>query len=69
MPEWLGLHTQLSWPRVHQFRSWAWTWQFSSSHAGVLPHIEELEAPTTRINNYVLGGFGEKKKKKIGNRC
>ena len=29
---------------------------------------------TTRIHNYVLGGFGEKKekkkkKKKIGNRC
>ena len=30
----------------------------------------ELEGPATGIYNYVLGGFGEKKKKKkIGNRC
>ena len=36
----------------------------------VAPHIDELEEPTTRIYHYVLGGFGEKKKKrKIGNRC
>ena len=26
-------------------------------------HIEEPEGPTTRIYNYALGGFGEKKKK------
>ena len=34
-------------------------------------HIEQPEALTTRIYNYVLGGFGEKRKKKekIGNRC
>ena len=27
-------------------------------------HIEQLEEPTTKIYNYVLGGFGEKNKKK-----
>ena len=27
-------------------------------------HISEPEGPTTRIYNYVLGDFGEKKKKK-----
>ena len=35
-------------------------------------HIAQPEALTTRIYDYVLGGFGEekkKKKKKIGNRC
>ena len=28
--------------------------------------MPQLEGPTTRIYNYVLGGFGEKKKKKEG---
>ena len=31
--------------------------------------MPQLEGPTTRIYNYVPGGFGEKKKKKISNRC
>ena len=37
--------------------------------------MSQLEGPTTKIYNYVLGGFGEKKgkkekkKKKIGNSC
>ena len=30
---------------------------------GGMPHAT-LEGPTTKIYNYVLGGFGEKKKKK-----
>ena len=46
-----------------------------------MSHIAQPEGPTTKINNYVLEGFGEeekaeekekekgkKKKKKIGNR-
>ena len=41
----------------------------SSSHGVVASHTEEVEALTTRIDNYVLGGFGEEKKRKIGNRC
>ena len=28
-----------------------------------MPHIAEPEGPTTRLLNYVLQGFGEKKKK------
>ena len=58
-------------PGFRQFRSWAQTQQHSSSHAEAASHIAELEEPTTRIYNYVLGGFGEKKKKKskTGNRC
>ena len=54
-----------------QFRSWAQTWHLSSSHAEEASHIAQPEGPTTRIYNYVLGGFREKKKKKkkICNGC
>ena len=34
-----------------------------SSHAEVASHTAQLEGPATRIYNYVLGGFGKKKKK------
>ena len=30
--------------------------------------MPQLEGPTTKIYNYVLGGFGEKKKEKKKNR-
>ena len=46
------------------FRLWAQTRHCSSSHAGVAFHMPQLEGPTTRIYNYVLEGFGEKKEKK-----
>ena len=40
----------------------------STAHQAMLrrwvAHTAEIEGPTTRISNYVLGGFGEKKKKK-----
>ena len=39
-------------------------WHHSSGHAEVASHIAQLEGPTTGIYNYVLGGFGEKKKGK-----
>ena len=51
-------------PEFCWFRSWAWTWHHSSGHAEVVSHIAQPEAVTIRIYNYVLGGFGEKKKKK-----
>ena len=35
----------------------------SSSHAEAMSHMAQPEGSTTRIYNYVLGGFGEKKKK------
>ena len=51
------------------FRSWAWTWHHSSGRAEGASHIAQPEGPTTRIYNYILRDFGEKKqknKKKIG---
>ena len=46
---------------------------FSESLETIRMNLAQPEGPTTRIYNYVLGGFGEKKrkkeKKKIGNRC
>ena len=37
----------------------------SSGHAEAASHMPQL-GPTTKIYNYVLGGFGEKKQKKKG---
>ena len=48
----------------HWFRSQALTRHCSSGHAEVVSHIAQPEALTTRIYNYVLGSFGEKKEKK-----
>ena len=56
--EWLSSRTLLQWPRVLQVQI------LGSSHAEAASHIPEPEGPTIRIHNYVLGGFGEKKKKK-----
>ena len=39
------------------------TWHHSG-HAEAASHIAQPEALTNRIYDYVLGGFGEKKKKK-----
>ena len=50
-------------PGLCRFGSWVRTQHHSSSHAEVASHIAELEGPTTRIYNYVLGDFGEKKEK------
>ena len=33
-------------------------------HVEVASHIPQLQGPTTRIYNYILGDFGEKKEKK-----
>ena len=42
----------------------------ATCHAVVTAHIEELEAPTTRIYNHALGlRGGRKTERKIGNRC
>ena len=63
MAEWLR---SCALPRGSGFRwfgSWARTWHHSSGHAEAATHTAELEGPTTRRYNYVLGGFGEKKKK------
>ena len=53
--------------------SWARTWHSSSGHTEAASHVPQLEGPTTKIYNSVLGGLGEEKqgggKKKIGNSC
>ena len=41
------------------------TGHHSSDHTEVASHIAQPESLTTRIYNYVLGGFGEKKKRRL----
>ena len=72
MAEWLSSCALLQRPRVSQVLILGMDMAHSSSHAETVSHIAHPEALTTRIYNYVLGGFGEKnrkkrKKKKIGN--
>ena len=50
-------------PGFHRFGSWVQTQHHSLSHAEAASHTAEPEGPT-RIRNYVLGDFGEKKGKK-----
>ena len=64
MAQWLSSHTLLQGPGFCRFGYWVRTWHRSSSHSEAMSHIAQLEALTTRIYNYVLGGFREKKKKK-----
>ena len=47
-----------------QFRSCARTWHRWSGHAEAASHMAQPEGRTTRIYNYLLRGFGEKKNKK-----
>ena len=54
-------HSAAGGPVCRWFESWARTWHCSSNHAEALSHMPQLEGPTTRIYNYVVGGFGEKK--------
>ena len=51
-------------PGFHGFRSWTGTWHLSSGRAEAVSHMAQPEALTTRIYNYVPGGFGEKKEKR-----
>ena len=64
MAERLNSHTLLWWPRVFPFGSWAQTWHRSSGHAEVASHMPQWEGLTTRVYNYLLGVFGEKKGEK-----
>ena len=61
--EWLSSHASLQGPGFRWFESWARTWHHSSGHAEAESHMPQLEGPTTKIYNYVLGGFGEIKEK------
>ena len=64
MAQWLSLHALLQWPMVSP------VWILGVDLAplikprwGSIPQAE-LQGSTTRIHNYVLGGFVEKKNKK-----
>ena len=62
---WPGVHTLcFGGPGFHRLRSWAQTRHCSSSHAEAASHMPQLEGPATKIYNYELGNFGEKKKKR-----
>ena len=63
MAEWLSLHVPLRWPRFVGSDPECGTTHCSSSHAVSASHIEELEGLRTSIYNYVLGLWGEGKKK------
>ena len=54
----------LWWPRVSLVMILSAVPACSSSHTEIASHIVELEGPTTRIYNYVLEGFREKKRTK-----
>ena len=73
MVKWLSSRALLLRPRVSLVRILGATWHRSLGHAEVVSHIAQPESLTTRIYNYVLGGFVEEKKKKekkkIGNSC
>ena len=64
MAEWLSLCTLLQRGRISPVRILGMDLALLISHAEAVSHIAELEGPTTRIYNYVLGGFGEKKGEK-----
>ena len=62
MAQWLSSHALLGQPRVSAVQILGTDMAHSSSHAEAASHIAQPEGPITRIYNYVLGGFGEKKK-------
>ena len=61
MAEWLSSCALLQQPRVSLVRILGRTWHHSSGHIEAASHVPQLEGPTTKIYNYVLGKFGGKK--------
>ena len=71
MAEWLSLHTPLQRPRVLLFPKLVRTQHPSSNDAEAASYIAELEGPTARIYNCMLGvllGEAEKKKRETRKR-
>ena len=58
MAEWLSLHALLQEPKVSPVQILGR--DMASGDAEVVSHTAQPEALTTRICNYVLGGFEEK---------
>ena len=71
MTRWLSSHALLQQPRLSLVQILGAKWHHSSGHGEVASHMPQLEGPTTKIYNYVMGGVGGEKaeKKKIGNSC
>ena len=64
MAEWLSYAFCFSGSRFRQFGSWARTRHRSSGHSEAASHIGQPEALTTRVYHCVLGGFGERRRRK-----
>ena len=62
MAEWLSSHAPLRQPRVSPVQILGT--DLVSGHAEEVSHVPQLEGPTIKRHNYVLGGFGAKKQKK-----
>ena len=60
--KWSSLHTPLQRPRVLWVPILGVDMASLIRHAEVASHMPQLERPTTKRYNYVLGSFGEKKK-------
>ena len=65
MAEWLSFVLHFSGLGFLYFRSRAQTWHRSSGHAEAASHMPQLARHTAKIYNYVLGGFGEKNKRRF----
>ena len=64
MAEWLSSGALLLWPNVLPVQILGADTALLIRHTEAVSHMPQLEGSTTKIYNYVLGGFGEKKKKK-----
>ena len=64
MAEWLSLCALLQWPRISPVWILGADMHHLSGHSVAASHTAQPEALTTRIYNYVPGGFGEKKREK-----
>ena len=65
MAKWLSSCTPLRRPRVSLIQIPCGDLAPLVRHAEAASHIAEPEGPTTGIYNYVLGGFGEKKRGRL----
>ena len=61
MDEWLSSCTPLRQPRISPVRILGTYMAPLVRRVEVASHMPQLEGLATKINNYVLGGFGEKK--------
>ena len=63
MAEWLSSRAPLRRSRISLVQILGADMHRSSGHVEAVSHVLQLEGPTSKIYNYILGGFGEKKQK------